>query len=221
MTGTDPSLKALETTFHQDLNGDGVITGSPVVLDLDGNGVSLVSLSSSAASFDMDGQGVREHTAWAPGATSDMAALAQVFDTNRNGQLDAADSRWSDFRIWQDVNGDGISQPGEVQSLDAIGIASIGLDPKGPSQTFADGSAISGLENFVWNDATTGTAADVSFAYRPGTSATPANESTIHLAEAVADDWHQAAIEQVPSTLAQSELEHLLASAASHHWHIA
>ncbi|WP_161497292.1 calcium-binding protein [Bradyrhizobium nitroreducens] len=252
VTGTDPSLKALEATFHQDLNGDGVITGSPVVLDLDGNGVGLVSLSNSTASFDMDGQGVREHTAWvssgdallaidlgangsagpdgvidqtkeivftawAPGATSDMAALAQVFDTNRNGQLDAADSRWSDFRIWQDANGDGISQAGEVKSLDAIGIVAIGLDPKGPSQTFADGSAISGLANFVWKDGTTGTAADVSFAYRPGASGTAANEPSTHLAEVVAEGWHEI---DGGHGVAQA-LDQLLASAASHHWHIA
>ncbi|MFB6448179.1 calcium-binding protein [Bradyrhizobium tunisiense] len=206
VNGTDPSLKALEATFHQDLNGDGVIGASPVVLDLDGNGVNLVSLSNSSASFDMDGQGAREHTAWisggdgllaidvgangsagpdgvinqakeivftawAPGTTSDMAALAQVFDTNHNSQLDSGDRSWSDFRIWQDANGDGISQAGEVKSLDVIGISSIGLDPKGEVQSFADGSAISGLANFSWKDGTVGEAADVSLAYEAEGSA--------------------------------------------------
>ncbi|PJG51655.1 hypothetical protein CVM73_30110 [Bradyrhizobium forestalis] len=250
--GTDPSLKSLETVFHQDLNGDGVIGASPVVLDLDGNGIDLLPLSSSSASFDMDGLGGREHTAWisggdgllaidlgddgsagpdgvidqskeivftawAPGTTSDMAALVQVFDTNHNSQLDAADSRWSEFRIWQDANGDGISQAGEVKTLDAIGIASIGLQPSGPSQTLTDGSAISGLANFVWRDGATGAAADVSFAYQPSMGGTAANGPSIYLAEATADGWHQVDVEH---SIAQG-LDHLLVSAASHHWHIA
>ena len=73
-------------------------------------------------------------TAWAPGSTSDMTALRQVFDTNRDGRLDSGDDRWSDFRIWQDANGDGISQAGEVKSLADRGIASIDLIPSGSMQ---------------------------------------------------------------------------------------
>lgn len=55
-------------------------------------------------------------SAWAPGSTSDMAALRQVFDTDRDGELSAGDERWDDFRIWQDSNGDGISQFSECIS---------------------------------------------------------------------------------------------------------
>ena len=73
-------------------------------------------------------------TQWAPGTSSDMAVLSQVFDTNHNGLLDGGDLSWSDFRIWQDGNGDGISQPGEVKTLASLGIKSIGLDPANPSQ---------------------------------------------------------------------------------------
>ncbi|MCJ9728971.1 calcium-binding protein [Bradyrhizobium sp. PRIMUS42] len=260
VSGNDPSLKALEATFHQDLNGDGVIGASPVVLDLDGNGVNLVSLSNSSASFDMDGQGDPAHTAWisggdgllaidlgangcagpdgainqakeivftawAPGTTSDMAALAQVFDTNHNSLLDAGDSRWSDFRIWQDANGDGISQAGELKSLDAIGIVSIGLDPKGPLQTFADGSIISGLANFAWKDGTVGTAGDVSLAYEAGSSA-------VHqLSQLAADELHGAGA-HVPAlgegfafavnSSASMDVDHLASHVMSQlGWHVA
>lgn len=263
VSGSSQSLRELEPVFHQDLNGDGVIgvpTGSPVVLDLGGDGIQLAQLSSSSARFDMDGQNGRDHTAWttggdallaidlavgggngadgvidqtkeivftawAPGTTSDMAALAQVFDTNHNGQLDAGDSRWSDFRVWWDANGDGISQGGEVKSLDAIGIVSVGLAPSGPSQAFADGSAISGLANFVWNDGSTGTAADVSFAYQPG--AGEAAALPMQLAERATDAWHQAGagteptFADAPSTSGPLEFNHWLVSAASHHWQIA
>jgi Ca2+-binding RTX toxin-like protein/20S proteasome alpha/beta subunit len=209
VSGASSVLRSLEPSFHQDLNGDGVIgipSGAPVILDLDGGGAGIAQLSASAAYFDMDGRAGVEHTAWvstgdgllaidlaangssgsdgvidqtreivftqwAPGTTSDMAALAQVFDTNHNGQLDSGDNRWNEFRVWQDTDGDGVSQPNEVKWFDAVGIVSIGLDPTGPSQTFADGSAISGLSNFIWKGGHVGTAADVSLAYQPDDSA--------------------------------------------------
>lgn len=181
------------------LGGEG--DGLPVILDLDGNGVTVSQLGVSTAMFDMTGSGQRVQTAWAdrgdaflaidvgadgeagpdgiidqakeivftqwaPGATSDMQALRQVFDTNRNGALDAGDARWSEFRIWQDANSDGISDAGEVGTLAQLGITSIGLNPGGPAQSFGDGSAIGGLSGYTRADGTTGIAADVSLAYR-------------------------------------------------------
>jgi len=199
--GSDPSLKALEPVLHQDLNGDGVIGASPVVLDLDGNGIDLVPLSSSSAAFDMDGQG-RERTAWisgadgllaidlgangsaapdgiidqtneivftawAPGTTSDMDALAQVFDTNHDGELSAADARWDDFRIWQDLDADGFSRFDEVHRLSDFGISSIDLHPVGGPSVLSDGSVIQGLSSYTRTNGTTGIAGDVTFAIDP------------------------------------------------------
>jgi hypothetical protein len=171
-----------------------VATGLPVILDLDGNGVEVTALQLSSAAFDMDGRTGREHTAWAgkgdgilaidlggdgvidqsseivftnwaPGTTSDMAALRLAFDTNRNGALDAGDARWSEFRIWQDADSDGVSRPGEVQTLDQRGIASIDLNPAGPAQQVGDGSVIQGVSTYRRTDGTTGTAGDVALAY--------------------------------------------------------
>jgi hypothetical protein len=112
-------------------------------------------------------------TQWSPGATSDMAALRDVFDTNHNGSLDQGDARWGEFRIWQDANADGVSQAGEVKTLDALGISTIGLNPTGPSKSFSDGSAIQGLSSFTRTDGTTGAAADVSLAYQHRAADTP------------------------------------------------
>ena len=109
--------------------------------------------------------------AWAPGATSDMAALRQVFDTDHNGTLDANDARWNDFAIWQDANGDGVSQPGEVKTLGQRGIASIDLTPAGPARTLGDGSVIGGVSNYTRTDGTTGVAGDVSLAFDPSSGA--------------------------------------------------
>ncbi|MEY9524038.1 PII-like signaling protein [Bradyrhizobium japonicum] len=173
---------------------EAVGSGAPVILDLDGNGVDVSLLGTTKVAFDMagdgwpvptawvgpgdaflaidpDGRGIIdqakqiEFTQWAPGTASDMQALRQVFDTNHNGELEANDAMWSDFRIWQDANSDGISDPGEVRMLDEAGITSINLNPTGPAQRFSDGSVISGLSSYTRSDGTTGLAGDVALAY--------------------------------------------------------
>ncbi|TYO61580.1 family 16 glycosylhydrolase [Bradyrhizobium hipponense] len=49
---TDPSLKAVETTFHQDLNGDGVINTSSTVLDISGKVVLNLGNMTQAATIE-------------------------------------------------------------------------------------------------------------------------------------------------------------------------
>jgi hypothetical protein len=112
-------------------------------------------------------------TQWAPGTGSDMAALRQVFDTNHNGKLDAGDARWSEFRVWIDADQDGISQPGELKTLDQLGIASIDLDPTGPARILSDGSIIQGISTFTRTNGTTGVAGDVALVYGGGAKANP------------------------------------------------
>lgn len=133
-----------------------------------GNGILAIDLAAGGA---LGPDGVIDQSKeivfseWDPGATSDMQALRDVFDTDHNGKLDPGDARWSDFRIWQDANGDGISNTGEVKTLDQLGITSIDLNPTGPAQRFADGSVIQGLSTYNRADGTTGVAADVGLAY--------------------------------------------------------
>jgi hypothetical protein len=74
-----------------------------------------------------------------------------------------------------------VSQPGELNTLDALGLASIGFEPAGAPQIFSDGSAIQGLASFTRTDGTIGTAADVALAYQ-GDAA--------HMLAAIHHDWH-------------------------------
>jgi subtilisin family serine protease len=57
---------------------------------------------------------------------SDLQRL-RAFDSNNDGVFSALDSRYSEFRIWRDLNQDGISDAGELNTLDSLGITSIDL----------------------------------------------------------------------------------------------
>ncbi|MER9313263.1 autotransporter adhesin family protein [Mesorhizobium australicum] len=154
--------------------------GHPVLLDLSGNGLSVNPLSSSSQFIDLDGDGYQHRTAWAGAgngvlvldadgdgkisrssefvftewdqtATSDLEALKSVFDTNHNGELDAGDDRWSEFKVMVD---------GQLVSLASLGIASIDLTATGSGQQFTDGSAITGTTTYTKTDGTTGAVGD-------------------------------------------------------------
>ena len=158
--------------------GDGPGSGGkPVVLDLDGDGVELVALEDSTAFYDIHGNGFRYHLSWAAaddgilayesdgdgqisdreeisfvdyveGARTDLEGLRH-FDTNRDDQLTSADAEWAKFRVWQDLNQDGVSDPGELQTLDEAGIRSISLVSSGEPETRPDGTQVFGQGTYT------------------------------------------------------------------------
>lgn len=174
-----------------------IIGGAPIVLDLTGGGLNLVSLKDSAARFDIAGTGERLKTGWIgqgngllaydpdntgkidrfdqisftnylPGAKTDLEGLT-AFDENHDGKLNAADSVWSKLKVWEDANGDGISDPGELHTLDEVGIASIGLVSDHRLQLLS-GNTVFGTTQFTRKDGTTGLVGDVQFAFANGAS---------------------------------------------------
>lgn len=165
----------------------------PIVLDLDGDGVELVSRDAGVV-FDYDGDGHAEATAWtgsddgflvydgngdrqvtegselvltshAAGATTDLEALAMAFDSNHDGLLSAADADFGKFGVWQDVNGNGITDAGEFRTLSEAGIVSLSLTSDGKVRTAANGDVVvHGETQYVRSDGSTGIAADAAFA---------------------------------------------------------
>ncbi|GGA03916.1 hypothetical protein GCM10011497_37790 [Elstera cyanobacteriorum] len=162
---------------------------TPIVLDVSGQGLSLLNSAESGVSTSIFDQTATGTTGWigagnaflaldddgdgaisakdivftddAPGAETDMEAVQQAYDSSGSGSLDQADTRFNDFRVWQDRNQDGIADQGEVQTLADAGIASIGLTGARDDQT-VNGNIVHRTTEFTRTDGSTGTAADVS-----------------------------------------------------------
>lgn len=87
------------------------------------------------------------------GSVSDLDALRLVFDSNHDNVLDANDDRWSEFRVWRDANQNGSVDDGELQTMSQAGIKLINLlHTTDGSQSFADGSAITGTSSYQATD---------------------------------------------------------------------
>lgn len=168
----------------------------PILLDLDGDGLELLTLAESRATFDQNGDGLRDRTSWfgaddgllaldrdgngqiegfdeisflrdLPGAKSDLEGLAG-FDSNADGLLSADDDAFNAFQIWQDRDGDGISQQSELSTLQDMEIESISLD-----RTILDEPNLAGEETrlvgqstFTFADGTQGLVGDALFEYQ-------------------------------------------------------
>ena len=82
---------------------------------------------------------------------TDLQGLAKVFDSNKDGVLDANDKAFDKFRIWQDQDGDGISDKGEVKTLSEMGIKSIGVVSDGKAYMDA-GNTVHGTASYTKTD---------------------------------------------------------------------
>jgi hypothetical protein len=72
---------------------------------------------------------------WGDADRADIEAVAKArdasgnlaFDNNGDGKLTAADAAWREFRVWQDADQDGVTDAGELKTLDEMGFTQIGL----------------------------------------------------------------------------------------------
>lgn len=129
----------------------------PIVIDFGQDGLRFVDLQHSLATLEVDGgarrtawigpdEGILAYDVDGDGRIrrldeiafgmhvgqpdiSDLQALQHaVFDQNQDGVFDAADEKWASFLIWRDRNGNGISDDGELQSLEAAGVRALYLN---------------------------------------------------------------------------------------------
>lgn len=194
----------------QDLDGDGRPDGipafypleptkpdanappkSPLILDLNGNGIEISSLGEYGTYFDLNSDGQAELTAWAMNgdgflvrdlngngqidnnlemfgsAENDGFSVLRTLDSNSDGKISSADSEWSSLKVWIDANMDGQVQDGELKSLDDLGIASISLDAELLQGEEINGSQITHSSTFTKIDGSTGTIVDAWLNHNP------------------------------------------------------
>ncbi len=166
---------------------------SPIVIDLDGDGIETLKVG--VTYFDLDSDGLSERSGWVSpddgllvhdrngdGRITDGAELfgnnsilrngekaANGFqalaehDDNGDGIVDAQDASYASLQVWRDLNGNGISEVGELQSLADAGVVSISTGYSNSSQVDAYGHEHRQVATVVLGNGTASTAADVWF----------------------------------------------------------
>lgn len=171
---------------------------SPIILDLDGDGIEMRSIKKSKAAFDMNGDGALDHTGWTGkgdgflvidrnndglithaselsfasedlDAASDLEALAAL-DNNGDRVIDAKDVRFGELKVWVDADGDGVTDAGELKTLAEVGIASMSLVGRNlEGRADVGDNILLGTSTFTRANGATGTVGNAVLAHRPGT----------------------------------------------------
>jgi Ca2+-binding RTX toxin-like protein len=162
---------------------------SPLVIDLDGDGIELTEFDAGTTTtfFDIDGDSFAEQTAWVDaddallardvnenGTIDDVTelfgspsvdgfALLAALDSNHDLIIDENDDEWDTLLVWQDANGDAVSQSGELISLDTAGIRNIRLDLVEASTATIEGNPISHASVITWDNNSTDAIVDAWF----------------------------------------------------------
>ncbi|QPI73403.1 beta strand repeat-containing protein [Sphingobium sp. Cam5-1] len=211
--GSD-SLYGIEVVEFQ----GGVQAGisSPIVLDLNGNGVSLVDNRRTKVAFDWDGDGIKNQTGWIgkddgflfidrdgngtvtnggelsftsdkDGAKSDLDGL-RAFDSNGDGIFSSADDHFAQFKVWRDRNGNGRVDKKEIMSLQKAGVASIDLAGTAVNRNWEWGENLTvNTGSFTRTNGTTGSFSDVALSYDTGNPQNASiNKAASQLSEAIA-----------------------------------
>lgn len=145
--------------------------------------------------FDADGDGTREHVAWAgaddgllvfdynddgditntdevsflsylEGAKTDLEGLRGL-DSNQDNVLNADDESWSLFKIWNDADLDGDVDEGELFGLDDLGIAEFSLESDGNLDIIGD-IIEHGKSSYTKTDGSVMEFSDAEFVYEDG-----------------------------------------------------
>lgn len=160
---------------------NGEESSSPLVLDLDGDGIELSALGDTSINWDLDQDGFREQTGWVnaddgllavdldgDGAiktqselfgtqTTDGFTVLAAYDSNGDGVISTRDARFADLLVWRDLDQDGRSATNELFSLSQLGITSIKIEAQ-TSTARNEGHLVSHVSTYTMVD---GSGADI------------------------------------------------------------
>jgi hypothetical protein len=133
---------------ENDMSWDATIT--PIAIDLNGDGIHTIARADMTGSFDLLGTGKAIQSGWLSGNDGFLAvdnngngqiddigelfggaskgsgfAKLASYDSNGDGQVNAADAGYASLLIWQDANSNGKTDAGELVGLAAAGVVSL------------------------------------------------------------------------------------------------
>lgn len=152
----------------------------PLVLDMDGDGIEL-STAEQGVQFDINGDGVAEQTAFTTGGDAFLALdrngngvidggqelfgdqngakdgmeELRKFDGNKDGVIDSTDGIFSSLRLFDDKNGDGKTQSGELFTLTEKNITAIKLNAATVKQII-NGNSVTAISSYQRTDGSLG-----------------------------------------------------------------
>lgn len=140
-----------------DLDHDGIETLGQEFVYFDHNGDGIANLTGWVSGddgflvFDKDGNGLIETGNELFGdnylkedgstASNGFDALSDL-DSNQDGIFDINDNAFTQLKVWQDINQDGVSQDSELFTLDQAGVASVNLSATATNIDAGDGNTI-------------------------------------------------------------------------------
>lgn len=171
-----------------------------VIIDLENDGIELIDPAQSTIMQDFDGDGDLDNIGWMSpqdgilardidddgkihlgseatfGSVKDdkkssLYYLQKDFDTNANGRLDKGDEAFGQFSIWRDKNVNGVTDEGELLSLEEAGVESISLLLENvASDPVDDFNHVFGMATISMNDGSEGAAYDTALRIFTGES---------------------------------------------------
>lgn len=164
---------------------------SPLTIDIDGDAIELTAFSASttATFFDIDSDGFAEQTAWVDAddgllvrdldssgtidsaaellgsPTVDGFALLASYDLNGDHVIDQHDAVWNDLLVWQDANGDAVTQDTELHTLASLDIVSFDLAGVTPSSSTISGNPVTHTSTYRLENGSTRSIVDAWFVH--------------------------------------------------------
>jgi hypothetical protein len=125
---------------------------SPIVLDMNGDGIRTTAYATGSVMFDIDGDGDLDRTAWISSGDAFLAidrngngvvdgvgelfggmvrgqgyAKLSEFDDNGDGVITVDDAGYQLLSVWQDANSNGTTEDGELKAVSTTGVSKLYL----------------------------------------------------------------------------------------------
>lgn len=162
--------------------------GCPLSLDMDNDGIETLDIDQTNIYFNTQNTSFSTKTGWLKGDDALLAidkdgdgfiakqdelfgnettsgfSMLKTYDSNNDNVINSSDTQFSNLKVWQDVNENGITDSGELKTLTQAGITSISLNTQEVSIE-QNQNTITAQSTYTRADGTTGDIFNVNFAF--------------------------------------------------------